>query len=196
MSIKIIGFSDPEGRSAATVLCDENAPVLDQIKTFDDAKIRHIFPAGIKRVERRRDEVLDVAVFIGADIAEAIAKATESAAAAQKAAAPKVTGPPPIDAAHKKVMVAARVRNELMGRLNVAKANLRNHEITPENMRGKNWKDAVKEITALIVGDPATKVAGLQGQVNAAIDAYDAARAEEEAIAGKSITPAAKSQLV
>ena len=193
-SIKVVGFADAAGNGA-------ELPAAFSEADFEKAKRVHQYPKGVKHMKLLRVEEIDCAVFIGENVGEHFEKAEAIRAAALKAAASKEEIdskiPDALAAAQKRVRDAARVRNDLMGRLHTEKAKLRNHELTPEGLRSKDHIGAIQKIQTAIFGDPEKKVAGLEKQVADAVAEYDKATAEAgkltEALA-KKLTPAAKSQ--
>ena len=188
----LLGFSDTMALTAPKIISGLDAKTIDQINIFDDAKSRHKFPEGIKCIVRANVELTDRAVFISDKIADGIANAEklriESDAKEKAAAKELLKAQSAGQESWNKVRDAAKKRNDLMGRLNSAKSNLRNHEITPEaageekiNLRSPTWKSDVEKLKLLIFGDPAKKVAGLEQQVADAVAEYDKALAAHDA---------------
>lgn len=197
----LLGYADEAGQSVPKIVIGLDVKPLDQIKIFDDAKERHIFPDGIKRLTRAVIEEPDVAIFIHDDVAKNIAAGDEQRKkdAAENAAAAKKASelPTALSAALKNLRDKAKARNDLMGRLHQARTNLRNHELTSENLRAKGWQAAVNELRKLILGDPEKKVDGLEKQVADSVAEYDKAAAALEALKNpEQSTPEPQTQLV
>ena len=188
--IQVLGYADAAGTG-------QPLPKQFSEDDFARAKSLHRYPEGVKHLKMLRVEGIRCAVFIGDNIGEAlenmekIRQENESKVAAKRVESNRAHAA--IDAAQKKVQGLAKARNELQGRLHSAESKLAAHEGTPEGLRGKNFYNTLKEIQALILGDPEKRVAGLKAQVSDAISFYEAAAAELAELTKN--LPAPKSQL-
>lgn len=194
--IKVLGYADADGSGDA--LLKEFSE-----SDFSDAKRLHKYPKGVKHLKMFRCEEIECAIFISDEVAATVQESQKArdakAAEAKDKAAELSKAPAEIVAAQKKVQDTARKRNALMGQLHSLKTNLRNHEVTPENLRSKTWASALKEIQIAIMGDPEKKISGMEAQVADSIAAYDKAAAELAALIKpviKTISPEPKSQFV
>ena len=177
---------------------------------FDKSKRQHVFPDGVKHLKMFRAEEIECSVFISDEVTSGLeASEKQRAKAAQESADKKqalTKEQSAVISAQKRIRDTARARNDLMGRLHEAKAELRNLELTPDSLvepggkivslRSKNHLDSVVEIKKLVFGDPDKKVEGLETKVASAVAEYDKAVAEYEAFILEKLSPPAKSQLV
>lgn len=66
----VVGFSDTEGREEPILIHGPAVPDSEQWETFLNAKQKHIYPKGIKRVEILRLERADIAIFVSETAAQ------------------------------------------------------------------------------------------------------------------------------
>lgn len=193
--IKVWGYADASG--VGNPLSKEFSEA-----EFAEAKRLHKYPEGVKHLKMFRCEEIECAIFISAAVATTVQesqKSRDAKAAIAKAGAIESKVGAATSAAQKKVQDTARERNALMGKLHGLKTNLRNHEVTPESLRSKNWASALKEIQIAILGDPENKISGLEAQVATAVAAYEKAAAEFSALIkpiNEALSPEPKSQFV
>jgi hypothetical protein len=81
----VVGFKDEAGRTPPVLIHGPETPDADQWRTILDAKQKHIYPEGFKRVELHRLELAETAIFVSATAGAEREAYMEAQAAAQQA---------------------------------------------------------------------------------------------------------------
>jgi len=188
MRTLILGWADENGNGKPVLVAAPHLDPVEQIEIMDKASRLQKFPKDISRLEYFTipDEPAQIAIHLGTAVGEAIAAAEarrdKQEKQNSKAAVAITETANAIAAAEQKVKHTARIRNELMGKLNHAQTHLRNHDLTSENLRNPNWAKNVADLKKVVFGDPKEKVTGLEDQVKQAISDYEKAVAEFESL--------------
>jgi len=177
MKTQIIGFDNERGHGKSVLIASADVPPAAQVQIMQDAKQRHKFPDNIRLLRLQKVEDIETAVFISTNLGEQLAAAeakreADAQAAAERAAAQQKQAEA-LASAQAKVSSTAAARNQLLGELHQAESKLRNHDLTPKELRSASHDEAVAKANVLLFGDPKKKVAGLKDQVAAAVKAYD-----------------------
>lgn len=177
MKTLIFGWANEGGHGKATLVCDIETPPADQARIIGNAKTRHQFPKGLKRLEMVTLNVIDTAVFIATNVGEQI-EAQEKKQAEEQAkrdAANRLAAKRTADLAdaERRVKETAAIRNEILGKLHQAESRQRNLDATPDNLRDELHDSALATVKAAILGDK--KKPGLKDEAEKAKADYDEA---------------------